>query len=105
MRVAVANLGSFAKGDTITDIVTVTSAYEEIAACDELSESDIMLSYYWGIREHGTTLTSSSKNLDKWLRDFKDQPVAVYKIEYANCKYSIKLYLSVDDGDVMFGDN
>ena len=102
MRKAVANAGRLAQRDTLTDLVTLTSEYE---ACREsgFAKNEIIMHHYWGVRQNGTGFTSSQKVIDQWMEGFKNQAIAVYEITFKEGFYSIRLYASFDDADLIFG--
>lgn len=90
MRGVVANLGSLAKADTLTDIETLARAYEQQEACPDLTKDDIYLSYYWCIRENGTELADFLEETRDWYNDWSSQAIAIYEIEFKNGAYSIR---------------
>jgi len=96
MRQAVHNLGALAKGDAITDIVTIAQTFEELKGCSDIAPEDYWMKFIWGIRENGTCLTSTSKVADAWLKSWHNEAIALYKIEYKNGAYSFELDTKFD---------
>lgn len=92
MRGVVANLGALAKGDTLTDIVAISEAYEQQEACPELSKEDIFLSYYWCVRENGTHLADYLEQTREWYDDWSSQAVGIYEITFRNGSFNIRTY-------------
>lgn len=90
MRGVVGNLGSLAKADTLTDIETIASAYEQQEACPNLTKEDIYLSYYWCIRENGTELANFLEDTRDWYNNWSSQAIAIYEIEFKNGVFSIR---------------
>lgn len=97
MRLAVHNLGGFAKGDAITDIVTISQTFEELKDCSDIEPEYYWMKFIWGVRERGTCLTSSPKVADSWLKSWHNEAIALYKIEYIHGAYSFELDTKFDE--------
>lgn len=90
MRSTVANLGSFAKGDTLSDV-------QEIAAkLEEMEEENFFFSkrYYWGVREKGTELTPYCTDIIEWVKYWSNELQGTYLIEFSpeTRRFSFKEY-------------
>lgn len=64
MRSTVANLGMYAKGDTLSDVQTISAKIEEMQEAD----SFFVIRFYWGVRENGTELTRNCSDIIDWYK-------------------------------------
>lgn len=78
MRSTVANLGMYAKGDTLSDVQTIAEKIEE------MQEADCFYTvlFYWGVRENGTELTRNSSNIIEWVKYWNKELQGIYKIVF-----------------------
>ena len=80
MRSTVANLGMFAKGDTLTDVQTIAAKIEEM----EEAHNFITTRFYWGVRENGTELTPYCSDIIDWVKSWSSEVQGTYLIQFSS---------------------
>lgn len=78
MRNTVANLGMFAKGDTLSDVQTIASKLDEM----EEENFGFSLRFYWGERENGTELTPYCTDIIDWVKYWNKEVQGTYIIVF-----------------------
>lgn len=78
MRNNVANLGMYAKGDTLSDIQTIAAKLDEMEEANFFSS----LRFYWGVRENGTELTAYSSDIIDWAKYWSKELQGTYLIQF-----------------------
>ena len=78
MRNTVANLGMFAKGDTLSDVQEIASKL------DEMQDADCFfpVRYYWGVRENGTELARECSQIIDWMKYWNKELQGTYIIVF-----------------------
>lgn len=80
MRSTVANLGMYAKGDTLSDVQSIAEKIEEMQEAD----SFFSIRFYWGVRENGTELARNCSDIIDWVKYWNKELQGTYLIEFAS---------------------
>lgn len=78
MRSTVANLGMYAKGDTLTDVQTIAAKIEEMQEADCF----FTVRFYWGVRENGTELARDCSQIIDWVKYWNKELQGTYIIVF-----------------------
>lgn len=78
MRSTVANLGMYAKGDTLSDVQEIAAKLEEMAVVNYY----FTVRFYWGVRENGTELARDCSQIIDWVKYWNKELQGTYIIVF-----------------------